>query len=79
LPVCYKRHKHRFDINLINRLYDSNYKTIEEIASDPVVVHWAGSDKPWVSNNTLFSDEWMNIFESLKLRGDLNGWLNLAV
>ena len=78
LPVCYKRHKHRFDMNAINRLYGSSYTKIEEIAADPVVAHWAGSDKPWVSTSTLFSDEWVNMFESLKVKGYVNGRFDLA-
>jgi len=79
LPVCYKRHKHRFDMKSINKLYGSNYMKIEDIAADPVVAHWAGSDKPWISASTLFSGEWMNIFETLKLRGFLSGQSDLAL
>jgi lipopolysaccharide biosynthesis glycosyltransferase len=79
LPVCYKRHKHRFDMNAINRLYGSSYTKIEEIAADPVVAHWAGSDKPWVSNSTLFSGEWMNMLESLKVKGYVSGQFDLAL
>lgn len=66
LPVCYKRHKNKFDLSVVNRIYNSNYKTIEEVAHDPVVVHWAGSDKPWVTAETLFSNEWINIHSDLR-------------
>jgi lipopolysaccharide biosynthesis glycosyltransferase len=69
LPVCYRRHHHKLKIDSINRLYGSNYKQVQEIATDPVVAHWAGSDKPWVSVNTLFSNEWVDIYESLKRKG----------
>jgi lipopolysaccharide biosynthesis glycosyltransferase len=69
LPVCYKRHKHRFDLNAVNALYGSSYTKIEEIAADPVVAHWAGSDKPWVSDATLFADEWLAIYRTLKDKG----------
>lgn len=69
LPVCYKRHMHRFNIESINKLYRSEYVKVEEIAADPVVAHWAGSDKPWVSTSTLFSDEWMHIYKLLKKNG----------
>jgi lipopolysaccharide biosynthesis glycosyltransferase len=65
LPVCYKRHKHKFDIDIMNDIYGSKYRNIDEIALDPTIVHWAGSDKPWVSNNTLFSDEWVRIYSDL--------------
>jgi lipopolysaccharide biosynthesis glycosyltransferase len=69
LPVCYKRHKHRFDLNVINQIYGSSYTGIDEIAADPVVVHWAGSDKPWVTTSTLFSDEWGAIHNDLEIKG----------
>ena len=65
LPVCYKRHKNKFKLDDINKLYKSNYKTIDAIASDPVIVHWAGSDKPWISTNTLFADEWRKIHDHI--------------
>jgi lipopolysaccharide biosynthesis glycosyltransferase len=79
LPVCYKRHKHKFDLSAINRLYGSTYTKIEEIAADPVVAHWAGSDKPWISKSTLFSDEWVNMFETLKLKGFVSDQCGLAL
>lgn len=73
LPVCYKRHRHRFDLNAVNKLYGSNYASVEEISLDPVVAHWAGSEKPWVTTDTLYADEWMNIYVSLDERGFLDG------
>jgi len=79
LPVCYKRHKHRFDLNVINKLYCSNYTKIEEIAEDPVIAHWAGSDKPWISTSTLFSGEWVNLYKSLKLKNDINSLFNIEI
>lgn len=79
LPVCYKRHKQRLDFSVINRLYGSSYTKIEEIAADPVVAHWAGSDKPWISMSTLFAEEWVNIYEALKLRGLLSDQYDLAL
>lgn len=66
LPVCYKRHKQKFKLAEMNAIYGSNYSSIDEIARDPVVVHWAGSEKPWVSSETLFAAEWSEIFESIK-------------
>jgi lipopolysaccharide biosynthesis glycosyltransferase len=72
LPVCYKRHKHRFDLDTINQIYGSSYMKIDEIAVDPVVAHWAGSDKPWVTASTLFSEEWLGIRNALKDRGYVN-------
>jgi len=79
LPVCYKRHKNKFDIDEVNTLYGSNYKNIEEIATDPVVAHWAGSDKPWISTSTLFSDEWVEILKSIKSRGFTFGRFDLPL
>ena len=66
LPVCYERHKYKLNVNTLNALYRSNYIEIDEIAADPVVAHWAGSDKPWVSQSTLFQNEWVEIYTSLK-------------
>ena len=79
LPVCYKRHKHRFKLNLINKIYGSRYEKIEEIAADPVVAHWAGSDKPWISATTLFSNEWIDMFESLKSKGYVSDEFSLEL
>ncbi|WP_233880443.1 glycosyltransferase [Paraburkholderia flagellata] len=72
LPVCYKRHKHRFDLTAFNQLYGSSYMKIDEVAADPVVAHWAGSDKPWVTTSTLFADEWVAIRKELEIKGYLN-------
>lgn len=72
LPVCYKRHKHRFNLASVNELYGSKYSRIDEIAVDPVVAHWAGSDKPWVTSETLFANEWLDTFMVLKAKGMLN-------
>lgn len=69
LPVCYKRHKNRLNLSVLNKKYSSDYSSIEEIAADPVIVHWAGSDKPWVNQGTLFSNEWQDIFSSAKING----------
>ncbi len=69
LPVCYKRHKHRFDLGIINQIYGSSYTKIDEIAVDPVVAHWAGSDKPWVTTSTLFAEEWLAIRDELEVKG----------
>lgn len=69
LPVCYKRHSHRFVLNDINNIYGSIYNSISDIAADPVVAHWAGSDKPWKSTSTLFADEWVNIHDELLRNG----------
>ncbi|TCF96628.1 hypothetical protein BZM26_36485 [Paraburkholderia strydomiana] len=71
LPVCYKRHKHRFEMSVINQLYGSNYEEIGEVAADPVVAHWAGSDKPWVNTSTLFADEWCAIRNELEMNGHI--------
>lgn len=71
LPICYKRHHKKFDLKVINRLYNSSYLNIEETAIDPVIVHWAGSDKPWKTSDTLFSDEWKNIHHELANKGFL--------
>ncbi|WP_175691531.1 glycosyltransferase [Burkholderia anthina] len=72
LPVCYKRHKHRFDLSVINQLYGSSYMNIDEVAADPVVAHWAGSDKPWVTTSTLFAEEWVAIRKELVMKGYLD-------
>lgn len=69
LPVCYKRHEHRFKLDVLNKIYRSNYESVAEIALDPHVVHWAGSDKPWKTTETLFADEWLHIHQSLVTNG----------
>jgi lipopolysaccharide biosynthesis glycosyltransferase len=65
LTVCYKRHSTKFIISELNKLYDSSYETVESISHNPVIVHWAGSDKPWKTSETLFADEWNKYYRNL--------------
>ncbi|WP_197284587.1 glycosyltransferase [Piscinibacter sakaiensis] len=69
LPVCYKRHKHRFRIDVMNTLYGSSYPTVEAMANDPAIAHWAGSDKPWKTAETLFAEEWREAYRRLEEAG----------
>lgn len=67
--VCYKRHRGKLSLAWVNKAYCSNYRNIEDMARDPAIVHWAGSDKPWKDLSTLFSDEWLQIYQSLVNEG----------
>ncbi len=72
LPVCYKRHKTKFQLEVLNDLYCENYESIEEIADDPVIAHWAGSDKPWKTSETLYASEWIDIYEAALMKYDIS-------
>lgn len=61
LPVCYKRHHSRFQLDAVNRLYRSNYCSVQEMSENSLIAHWAGSEKPWKTADTLYAPEWREL------------------
>lgn len=60
------------DIKLINEIYNTKYKTIDELVEDGVVMHYVGKhDKPWVYSNSKCRNIWMKYFVESGLDGAL--------
>lgn len=63
LSVCYKRHHRRLQLDAVNRLYRSKYRNVQEMSENSLIVHWAGSDKPWRTVDTPYAPEWRKLAE----------------
>ena len=46
------------DLKDVNTLYDTSYKTAEDMVDDAVIWHWASGDKPWMSDSAPKAAVW---------------------
>jgi len=69
LPIRYnaqyvnlERASSRFDISALNIMYGTNYDTLQDVAVDAAIVHYASADKPWLSMSTPLAAEWYEYY-----------------
>jgi len=69
LPIRYNaqyvnlvRASARFDISALNEMYETNYTSLQDVANDAVIIHFASADKPWLSMSTPLASEWYEYF-----------------
>lgn len=53
-----------YDIEKLNKLYDSNYGSNNEMAEKAAIIHFATAGKPWKYTFVPFADEWYGYFRS---------------
>lgn len=58
----------KYDIDDINKLFDTDYKDLEDVLGVAAVVHFASKDKPWKFENVPFSRDWYAIYKSLPIK-----------
>ena len=75
LPIRYNaqyvnlvRAANRFSISALNKIYETNYTTLQDVADDAAIVHYASADKPWLSIGTPLGEEWYKYFLLAKNR-----------
>lgn len=80
------RQKLRNSLDEINSLYGSDYKEIDEIISDAVIVHYATGFKPWLYTYAPCGELWHTYYkktpyskEQLKRMGKLQNWIHMYI
>lgn len=61
---CNTRFTHDVDIQNINLVFKTSYRTLEELKNDAVILHFVGKeDKPWKFKNVHCQDTWDYYYE----------------
>ena len=47
----------------INECFGTNYSSLDNVIKDSSIIHFAGSDKPWISFDSVFVHIWNEYFE----------------
>lgn len=74
LPIRYNaqyvnlaRASNRFDIPSLNQMYGTDYETLQDVAEDAAVIHYASADKPWLSMSVPLAKEWYECYLFAKI------------
>lgn len=74
LPIKYnflyinlKRAEGQYSINEINEKYGTEYKNIEQIQEDAVIIHFSSKDKPWKNKDVPLGEEWQYYYQKLNI------------
>lgn len=60
-------------INEINRVYKTDYKTLEQMEDDVCIIHYVGpTDKPWKYSTANMREYWVKAFNSTGIRVELD-------
>lgn len=70
LPIKYNflyinllRSINKYTIEDINKLFSSNYSSLDEIKEDAYIIHFSSKDKPWKYFNVPYGDVWEYCFQ----------------
>ena len=70
LPITYncfnefsQRIKDKCTHGYINECFGTNYSSLDNVIKDSSIIHFAGSDKPWISFDSVFVHIWNEYFE----------------
>ena len=73
LPIKYNflyvnlaRAAHLWTFEELNRKYNTSYSSLEEIAEEAYIIHYASKEKPWSFPETPAADEWKKVFDRLQ-------------
>jgi len=82
LPIRYNllyvnllRAKGKYTIGDINRRYQTQYHSLDEVAEDALIVHYSSKDKPWKSFDVPLGEEWRSYFQEIR---DVCGFVQAA-
>lgn len=62
LIVNLERAKLKWDINEINKLFNSNYKDFKDLKNNAAIIHFSSKDKPWIYKNIPYGKVWLKYF-----------------
>lgn len=55
--------KNNFSTEKVNRLYETHFKTKQEMVDNAIVIHYATSGKPWKYTFVECGEEWYDCFK----------------
>lgn len=62
LTINLRRAIQKYEFSAINNLFNSDYKSLEDIEEKSYVLHFSSKDKPWKYYNGEYSEMWYQIF-----------------
>jgi lipopolysaccharide biosynthesis glycosyltransferase len=75
LPIIYNcfynfflKHKDKYSLDYINKFFETNYLSLDDIKKDSCIIHLVSYDKPWVYFNNYFISEWNEYFKKSPFR-----------
>lgn len=63
---CIVRNKYTLDS--INKCFEINYSSLDEIKAGSYIIHFIDFDKPWIYFNSVFTSEWAAYFKKSPFR-----------
>ena len=68
LPVIYNCFynlflRNKYTLDFINKCFETNYSSLDNIKKDSYIIHLASYDKPWIYFNSVFVREWDEYFK----------------
>ncbi|MDR0911843.1 MAG: hypothetical protein LBM96_04480 [Methanobrevibacter sp.] len=65
------RARNKFNMDQINSLFNSNYKSLKDIEKKSVIIHFSSRDKPWKYTNSFYSKEWFKYFKLSPFKNEI--------
>lgn len=70
LPVIYNyfynvylQGKEKYSLKRINKCFETNYSSLDDIKKDSYILHFVSFEKPWIYFNSVFVREWDEYFK----------------
>ena len=60
--------KEKYTIESINKCFETDYSSLDNLKRESYIIHLVGSDKPWVYYNSIFAGEWDEYFKKSPLK-----------
>jgi len=78
------RSRHEYKMDALNKIYNTNYESPDDIAKEALILHIASKDKPWKYFDTPLAAEWLyyyhcspfgdqKIYRASKRKKDITG------
>ena len=71
LPIIYDcpynlflKYRDKYTLDYINKYYETNYLSFENIKNDSYIIHFAGHEKPWTYFDVGSASEWDEYFKN---------------
>jgi len=75
LPAIYNcfyglflQQKEKYPIENINKCFETEYSSLDNLKKESYIIHLVGSDKPWIYYNSVFTGEWDEYFKKSPLK-----------
>ena len=57
------RAKNQYTMEMLNKMFNSNYASLKEIEKKAYIIHFSSKDKPWKYSNIVGAKEWFNYYK----------------